>query len=199
MSLTIGLMRHFQTDWNALHRLQGRTDRPLTDAARARLAELTLPAPWDAARLFATPLSRAQDTAEILTGRKPGIIDDLTELSWGEWEGQRGADLIADATSGYKHVEDWGWDMAPPGGESPNDAWARIGPALTDIATANIPALLVVHRGVMRVIMAKAHNWNFDSAEPFRIKRERIYPITLDADGTPTGYGEAVRLKERAS
>ncbi len=51
----------------------------------------------------------------------------------------------------------------------------------------------------MRVIMARAYNWNFDSVEPFKIKRERIYPITLDADGVPTGYGEAVRLEERAS
>jgi len=197
LSLTIGLMRHFQTDWNALHKLQGRTDRPLTDVARARLAELTPPAPWDAARLIATPLSRAQDTAEILTGQKPEIIEGLTELSWGEWEGRRGADLIEDPTSGYKHVEDWGWDMAPPGGESPNEAWARIGPALADIASAQKPALLVVHRGVMRVIMAKAYGWNFDSVEPFRIKRERIYPITLNTNGAPTGYGEAIRLQER--
>ncbi len=88
--------------------------------------------------------------------------------------------------------------MAPPNGESPNDAWARIGPALADIAAAGKPALLVVHRGVMRVIMAKAYDWNFDSIEPFKIKRERIYPIHLSPDGTPIGYGEAVRLQERA-
>ena len=197
MSLTIGLMRHFQTDWNAQHELQGRTDRPLTGAARARLAELAPPPPWDKARLIATPLSRARDTAEILTGRTPEIIEGLTELSWGDWEGRRGADLIDDPTSGYKHVEDWGWDMAPPGGESPNDAWTRIGPALAEIASRGEPALLVVHRGVMRVIMAKAYAWNFDSAEPFKIKRERIYPITLAPNGTPTGFGDAVRLADR--
>ncbi len=199
MSLSIGLMRHFQTDWNALHRLQGRTDRPLTDAARTRLAELAPPPPWGDARLIATPLSRAQDTAEILTGRKPEVIEGLTELSWGDWEGQRGTDLIADPQSGYRHVEYWGWDMTPPNGESPNDAWVRISPALGEIAANGHPALLVVHRGVMRVIMARAYNWNFDSLEPFKIKRERIYPITLATDGTPTGYGEAVRLQERAS
>ena len=199
MSLTIGLMRHFQTDWNADHRLQGRTDRPLTDAARTRLAELTPPAPWDDARLVATPLSRAIDTAAILTGQTPEIDEDLVELSWGDWEGKRGADLIADPSSGYKHVEDWGWDMAPPGGESPNDAWARIHRALVRLVADGRPALLVVHRGVMRVIMAKAYNWNFDSLEPFKIKRERIYPITLGADGVPTGYGDPVRLAERDS
>ena len=199
MTLTIGLMRHFQTDWNALHRLQGRTDRPLMEDARTRLKELMLPSPWSDARLIATPLSRAQDTAQLLTGRTPEIIAGLTELSWGDWEGKRGADLIADPTSGYKHVEDWGWDMAPPNGESPGDAWARIGPALAQIAADDTPALLVVHRGVMRVIMAKAYNWNFNSVEPFKIKRERIYPIHLNPDGEPIGYGEAVRLEERTA
>lgn len=195
MPLTIGITRHFQTDWNAEHLLQGRTDRPLTDEARVRAKALSIPPPWDEARLIATPLSRARDTAALLTGRAPEIEPDLIELSWGAWEGRRGADLIADPASGYRHVEDWGWDMAPPGGESPADAWARIAPSLARIAAEGRPALLVVHRGVMRVIMARAWGWNFDSPEPFRIKRERIYPITLDSDGAPVGYGDEIRMR----
>ena len=198
MTLTIGITRHFQTDWNALHKLQGRTDRPLTDEARDRARALRLPPPWSDARLIATPLSRAIETAELVAGRKAEVIPELIELSWGDWEGRRGADLIADPNSGYRHVEDWGWDLAPPNGESPQDAWDRIGPALARIAAEGRPALLVVHRGVMRVIMAKAWGWNFDSLEPFKIKRERIYPIHLDAAGLPIGHGEAVRMEEAA-
>ena len=195
MNVEIGLTRHFQTDWNALHKLQGRTDRPLTEDARARAAELTIPDPWADARLIATPLSRARDTAELLAGRSAEIEPDLIELSWGAWEGRKGADLIEDPSSGYKHVEDWGWGMAPPGGgESPADAWALIQPALARIAADGRRSLLVVHRGVMRVILAKAWDWNFDSPEPFRIKRERIYPITLGPDGAPIGYGDEARM-----
>ena len=196
MTVEIGLTRHFQTDWNAQHLLQGRTDRPLTDAARTRAAQLTIPAPWNEARLIATPLVRARDTAALLAGREAEVDPDLIELSWGAWEGRRGADLIDDPTSGYKHVEDWGWDMAPPGGgESPAAAWSRIARALARIAEDGRPALLVVHRGVMRVIMAKAWGWNFDSEEPFRIKRERIYPITLDASGAPIAHGPETRMR----
>ena len=198
MTVTIGLMRHFQTDWNAAHLLQGRTDRPLTAAARARLAELRLPSPWDEARLIATPLARAAETAQILARRPPEIMPALIELSWGAWEGRSGADLLADPGSGYDHVETWGWDKAPPGGESPRDAWARIAPALANLAADGRPALLVVHRGVMRVILARAWDWHFDRPEPFRIKRERIYPVELDADGVPTGHGPEICLQERA-
>ena len=194
--MTIGLMRHFQTDWNALHKLQGRTDRPLTDEARARAEALSPPEGWEDARLISTPLIRARDTAAAIWGRPPEIEPDLIELSWGAWEGRRGVDLLEDPSSGYAHVENWGWDMAPPGGgESPADAWARIGPALARIAAEGRPAVLVVHRGVMRVIMAKAWGWNFDSEEPFRIKRERIYPITLDASGAPIAHGPETRMR----
>ena len=55
---------------------------------------------------------------------------------------------------------------------------------------------MVIHRGVMRVIMAKAWDWHFDSLEPFKIKRERIYPIDLDDQGVPVGYDEAIRIRE---
>ena len=96
MGVEIGLTRHFQTDWNAQHRLQGRTDRPLTAEARARASALRLPSPWDEARLIATPLERARQTAALLAGRAPEIEPGLIELSWGVWEGRRGEDLIAD-------------------------------------------------------------------------------------------------------
>lgn len=196
MSVEIAITRHFETDWNALGKLQGRTDRPLTDEARKRAAELVLPSPLDKARLIATPLIRAIDTARLITGKSPEIEPDLIELAFGDWEGKRGIDLIANPASGYRHVEDSGWDMTPPGGgESPAMAWARIQPALARIAAKGDPALLVIHRGVMRIILAKAWGWNFDSPEPFRIKRERVYPITLNMDGLPVAYGPEVRLR----
>ncbi len=182
---TVGLLRHFETDWNALGRLQGRTDRPLTEAARAQADALGFPESWRAARLVSSPLSRAVETAERLSGRAPEIAPELIELSWGEWEGRTGAELLADPASGYAHVENWGWGKRPPGGESPADAWARIAPRLAALAAEGRPALLVIHRGLMRVILAKAWRWDFDRKEPFRIKRERVYPVELSPAGAP--------------
>ncbi len=196
MSVTLGLLRHFQTDWNRDHILQGRADRPLTEDARATLVTLAPPPPWDAARVIASPLSRAQDTAAALW---PAFETDprLTELDWGAWEGRRGVDLLADPASGYAHVEHWGWDRRPPGGESPGDAWARIAPALADIAAEGRDAALVIHRGVMRVILARAHGWDFDRPEPFAIRRARLYTVTLDRDGLPRAAGPEARLLTR--
>lgn len=194
----IGLLRHFPTVWNAERRLQGQVDVPLTDEARAQLATLALPPPWDAARLIASPLSRASETARLLARGNAFETDPrLAEMSWGAWEGTLIADLLADAASGYVHVEQWGWHRRPPEGESPWDVWERIRPALAEIAAAGRPAVLITHRAAMRAILARAWGWNFDAPEPFRIKRARLYPLTLAADGTPTEPEEAVRLVAR--
>lgn len=181
----IGLLRHFETDWNALGRLQGRTDRPLTAAAEARAEALALPEGWRGARLLASPLQRAVETARRIAGRAPEIAPELIELSWGAWEGRTGAELLADPASGYAHVEAWGWDRRPPGGESPADARARVRPLLARLAAEGRPALLVLHRGLMRTILAEAWGWNFDRKEPFRIRRERILPVEIDETGRP--------------
>ena len=192
----IALLRHFPTSWNQEHRLQGQTDIPLTDAARQELHGLAIPAPWDTARIIASPLLRAAETARILARGRPVANDPrLVEISYGEWEGQHGADLLADPNSGYVNVEDGGWHRRPPGGESPWDVWQRVRPALAEIAVEANPALLIVHRALMRVILARAWGWNYDSPEPFKIKRGRLYPLTLLPDGTPTAPEEPDRLE----
>ena len=196
----IALLRHFPTSWNLEHRLQGQTDIPLTDEARQELHRLALPAPWDTARIIASPLKRADETARILARGRPVANEPrLVEISYGEWEGQHGAYLLADPESGYVNVEDGGWHRRPPGGESHWDGWQRVQPALAGIAAATVtgaaPALLITHRALMRVILARAWGWNYDSKEPFRIKRGRLYPLTLLADGTPTEPEEPARLE----
>jgi probable phosphoglycerate mutase len=67
---TFYFIRHGETDWNRLNQFQGHTDVPLNDKGRAQaleqqecLVELGLEA------VFASPLSRARDTAEILNAK----------------------------------------------------------------------------------------------------------------------------------
>ena len=194
----VALLRHFPTRWNADRRLQGQVDIPLTDEARARLAGLALPPPWDAARIVTSALTRAEETARLLARGGPVVADArLVEMSWGAWEGVLAEELIADPASGYVHVEEWGWHRRPPDGESPWEVWERIRPLLAEIAAAGRPTVLVGHRAAMRVILARAWGWNYDAPEPFRIRRARLYPLTLEADGRPADPGEGVPLVPR--
>jgi probable phosphoglycerate mutase len=185
----VALMRHYPTAWNAEGRLQGGTDVPLSPEARLLLEGLRLPRPWDRARLVASALARAAETARLLACGRPVTIDArLGELRFGAWEGRRSAELRADPKAGFRPSSDWGPDDRAPGGESLAELWARLAPALRAIAAEPAPAVIVAHKSVMRLILAQA-----GAAEP-EIKRGRLYPLTLDAAGRPHAPQPAVRL-----
>jgi uncharacterized phosphatase len=87
----LGLVRHGQTDWNAQLRLQGSSDIPLNETgvqqAKSAAGKIS-PADWDV--LAASPLSRARDTAEIISQKislPVVILPELIERSFGEAEG----------------------------------------------------------------------------------------------------------------
>ncbi|XDA97661.1 histidine phosphatase family protein [Sulfitobacter sp. LCG007] len=176
--IRLALLRHGHTDWNRAGRIQGRSDIPLDAQAEAHLAALALPAPWDDATLWSSPLRRARRTAELVAGRIPGTDPALIEMDWGRWEGRHGRDLRADPASGYRDIEHWGWEFRPPGGESLADLRDRV---LAWAARLEETALAVCHIGVMRVLIAHALDWNFRGEPPFRIKRDRLFVLEKGA------------------
>jgi probable phosphoglycerate mutase len=105
------LVRHGETDWNAEGRLQGHTDRPLSDYGRGqarRLAEELAGEQFDA--IYASDLARARETAEIVGARLglPVVLDpDLREKDWGNWEGltsteRLGVELVGESTEQHQ-------------------------------------------------------------------------------------------------
>lgn len=187
------LLRHGHTAWNRSGRLQGRVDEPLDAEARQRLGRLRLPGEFRRSTLVSSPLSRAVETAFIVGGRMPLVEPALTEMAWGSWEGLRGVDLLSEPGSGFLHIEDWGWNYRPPGGETPQMVWDRLIPWLATVAGTIVA---VTHVGVMRVMLARATGWNFEGPAPFRVKRDRLYRIELGADGTLAFDGKPIRLVE---
>ena len=83
--MKIYMIRHGETDWNKMKRLQGVTDIPL-NACGIELAEKTAEGlknvPFD--RIYTSPLIRAKKTAEIIRGDRPVelvVTDGLKEIS----------------------------------------------------------------------------------------------------------------------
>lgn len=149
------IMRHGKTDWNAMYRLQGRTDIPLNEEGRemARKArEGSGEIHFDVC--YCSPLSRARETAEIfLEGRQvPILIDErLVEMSFGDFEGM---DHI------YRHPENPMYPLFkdPPhyeaqcGAESFQELYARTGAFIREVikpALAEGKDLLIVGHGAM--------------------------------------------------
>lgn len=92
-NMRLYIVRHGETPWNAMLRLQGQTDTRLNEKGRA-LARLTGAAlqevPFDL--VVSSPLHRARETAEIILGeRKIPILEDarIREIGFGELEGKQ--------------------------------------------------------------------------------------------------------------
>lgn len=145
------VLRHGQSEWNALGKWQGQADPPLTDAGREqayRAAELL--GQFD---LIATSdLQRAHETAAIISntlGIGPVLIDErLRETHVGEWEGLTHDDIERDYP-GYLAAH-----KRPPSFETEESLITRFTAAITDIALQcqGGEALCVAHAGVIRVM-----------------------------------------------
>jgi uncharacterized phosphatase len=85
------LVRHGETDWNAIGKLQGRTDIPLnsTGITQAKeCSEFLSGSNWDV--IITSPLKRAKQTAEIINAylKLPIVeMEEFIERCYGDAEG----------------------------------------------------------------------------------------------------------------
>jgi len=145
--MRIAFLRHGPTEWNALGRIQGHTDISLSDEGLARMRDLRPPPPFEHARVFASPLLRARQTAEALGLAAPMLDARLMEQNWGRWEGLSRAEILARdgpdcfAAAGLKGA------FTPPGGESTEALMARVAAFLKDAAKEQSDAIAIAHLG----------------------------------------------------
>lgn len=153
----ITLVRHGQTDWNLARRIQGTTDIPLNETGRAdaRAAAARL---RDATHhtIYASPLLRARETAEIIAAElgldAPSLVPEIREREFGEGEGM----LVPDYLQKYGD-----WHAPVPGAESLEEVGARALSALHRIAREarrrSAPVaesvIVVAHGGVIRSLI----------------------------------------------
>lgn len=130
--MDILFVRHGESEGNALGRLQGRIDSPLTDLGREQAARLggwlgSIGFRWDVA--YASPLRRAFETAEIVCrvagSTAPEVDPALCEIAAGHIEGMTREEIVERHPSYVeRRVTDLG-DFAEFGGESYDSVQAR--------------------------------------------------------------------------
>jgi probable phosphoglycerate mutase len=181
------LIRHGPTEWNASGRVQGHTDIPLSMEGRARVRAWRVPAELAPFERWASPLLRARETAEILAPDGVPIRFDarLKEMHWGDWEGETLATLRARYGEAMIRNESRGLDFRAPGAESPRDVRMRVIAWCAERASAGRPALAVAHKGVLRVVMAAALDWDMTGAPPVEMEWDGAHHFALDGRGMP--------------
>ncbi len=145
------VVRHGQTTWNLVHRCQGVSDIPLTEQGIKQAKSLQpLVAKLDLDVVISSPLSRAYDTAKIITNNKIPIVIDkrIIERDWGKNEG-----LIID---NIDRINCWNVNLNIGDNEIEKlqDFMNRISEFIEDIRIKykDKKVLVVAHSAVLRVI-----------------------------------------------
>lgn len=187
------LVRHGETEWNAIGRWQGFSDVPLNDVGRIQ-AELVAQRMQHERHVFdaiySSDLVRAWDTATVigdLLGVAPIAAAGLREIDIGWWGGLTRAEIESRDADFLDRV-DGGEDLPRGGAETMTDLHRRSSAALEQIA-ATYPdgtVLLVTHGGTIRALLEHART-NGNVAWPWSpshsIGNTAISIIERDATG----------------
>ena len=154
------LVRHGATTATEEDRFSGSSGAELSDLGRwqaARLGERLSQQGLTAA--YASPLSRAVDTARIIgdcCGLDPITRDGLREIGHGHWEGLKRKDVEAQFASEYAAWEADPFTFAPEGGESGVGVLARALPVIREIVTEHPGGriLVVSHKATLRLVLS---------------------------------------------
>ena len=184
---TLYYIRHGETEWNAIGRLQGTQDIPLNDLGRKQAVHvggvLTGLFARDGRDKFslpfvASPLGRARATMELVRGALNlppddyAIDDRLREIAYGEWEGSTLAQAQArDPQLFARRLADK-WHVSAPGGESYAAVQARVSEWYGSL---RVDTVAVAHGGTARALMVALGLETEQSASDLSIEQGAVY------------------------
>lgn len=144
----IYLLRHGETEWNRVGRIQGQLNSDLTDLGRKQAqTQAAILDSFDLNRIdrFCSPLSRTRATADIAFQGRPYTVDQrLMEISCGSWEGLAPAEreTLYPELSGTC-TNDMDLYFKAPGGEGLARLQNRLRSFLAELTG---PAIIVSHK-----------------------------------------------------
>jgi len=184
---TIYYIRHGETEWNALGRLQGVQDIPLNERGRTQsvhagqiLADLFRRDGSIASSIgfVASPLGRARQTMDLVRGvlKLPlsgyAIDDRLREIGYGEWEGSTLAEMQVQDPDLFARRQAEKWTVAPPGGETYVAVQARVADWCRGLLADTVAA---AHGGTLRALMVALGLETPESAADLPIEQGAVY------------------------
>lgn len=155
--MNLYVVRHGQTEWNVMKKMQGSVDIPLNEKGieqayitKKNLENISIDI------IFCSPLKRAMQTAEVINqDRNLEIIYDerLRERNYGEFEG--GSKQAFDYNSFWAYSKNLSYEKA----ENVQDFFQRVYQFLDDAKEkyADKNVLIVSHAGIMKVVECYAN------------------------------------------
>jgi len=191
--MEILLIRHGETAWNAIKRLQGHLDIPLNaegERQAAALGRALCDEPLDA--IIASDLQRAKQTAQAIAaphGMQVRHEPGLRERCYGAFEGLLYAEISQRYPEAYAAWKARDIDVRFPAGERAAETLrefsGRVVQTISCLANAGEyrRVALVTHGGVLECAYRAAQGRGFGHARDFEILNASINRFTWDGTG----------------
>lgn len=149
------ILRHGETEWNRVGRMQGASNSPLTDLgkeqakAQGRLLAARDLAGWE---YRVSPLGRCRETAQIALGQRLDLAKEdsrLVEITLGDWTGKLRTEIAAEVPHLFDGADGMDWYDHAPGGEGLEGVYARTGAFLAELTA---PTVIVTHGITSRIL-----------------------------------------------
>ncbi|MFT7652618.1 MAG: broad specificity phosphatase PhoE [Limisphaerales bacterium] len=188
------IVRHGQTEWNAVQRMQGRLDSPLTEDGRQHAFQngTLIKELGGVEQLCVSPAGRAMETAFImnsLTQCNIEYFDELQERDSGVWSGMTVSEIAAQFPQAWATREDDPYNFRPPNGENLQDMLVRVHEILDALYASDFESVALVTHGVMSKVILKFY-LDLNEVETGRLRHpnDLVYRLTFGAQEIETEH-----------
>lgn len=160
LTTRIFMVRHGATQLSAEDRFAGSIDPELSGEGIFQAQRLAKRLADDAiTAVYCSPMVRTVQTASILAkphNLTPILRDGLREISHGQWEGIRRAEVEAQFPEEYAAWEEDPYTFAPEGGETGVSVIARALPVIREVVLNHRGenVILVSHKATLRLLIS---------------------------------------------
>ena len=185
---TIYFVRHGQTEWNAIRRMQGQRNSDLSERGK-RQAEVTgrLLARFELEAIYASPLDRVRQTVEIIrqfVDLDPTYDARIMEWDCGDWSGHLHDDVRTRWPDEWAALEADRFHYRGPNCENYPDMIARAEPFLRELMAAPARSIAVVSHGMIgRVMVGTLMGYDADEMLRFYQANDVVYRLRCPLDG----------------
>lgn len=211
MTTQVLFIRHGETDWNRIKRIQGHIDIPLAASGFAQagqLAQRLLQESQTGARLdavYSSDLQRARQTAKPFAdalGLSLKLNEGLRERWYGDFQGYDSAEILARFPAEHAVWQSHDPDFTPPGGESQREFSRRVLNAIEPIVAAHPGGRIacVAHGGVLDCIYRFAREIPLEAPRDWLLLNTSINVVDFEnGQAKVVSWGDVAHLAAPSS
>jgi len=194
MPTRIVFIRHGETAWNRIKRIQGHIDIPLNETGLEQARQIAVRLASDAQvgrgldAIYASDLMRARQTAEPTVAAlrlSLHLQAGLRERAYGAFQGHDSDEIAAKFPDAYAVWQTRDPGFAPEGGESPRVFYHRVLHTVAHIAAGHPQGHIacVTHGGVLDCVYRWARGLALDAPRDYPLLNASLNTVEIDEAG----------------